>query len=167
MPTREQTITDAVQILDNAVYPSGLNTTTAWLGIYQALLWYEPVHQSGFDVLPHIIDADKLRPSPAAKSRSHTSPSVWQQRAKAINEYLAQQLDCAVEDVPDKTDLLMKPIWLSRNATSKHLRHRLCWPNQACLRKVRLSSSLISKRSRGINDICRRYRSWTQQHPPD
>ncbi len=108
MPTREQTIADAVQILDNAVYPSGLNTTTAWLGIYQALLWYEPVHQSGFDTLPHIIDADKLRPSPSAKSRPHNSPSVWQQRAKAIDEYLAQQLGCAVEDVPAKTDLLMR-----------------------------------------------------------
>jgi hypothetical protein len=108
MPTREQTIADAVQILESAVYPSGLNSSSAWLGIYQTLLWHEPVHQSGFDTLPHIIDADKLRPSPAAKSRSHTGPSVWQQRARAINEYLAQQLNCTVADVPDKTDLLMK-----------------------------------------------------------
>lgn len=44
MPSRQQTIADAVQIFVNARYPAGLNATVARLGFYQTLLWYEPVH---------------------------------------------------------------------------------------------------------------------------
>ena len=62
MPTREQTIADAVQILENAVYPSGVNVSNAWLGIYQTLLWHAPVNQSGFDTLPHIICEPTVHP---------------------------------------------------------------------------------------------------------
>jgi len=46
---------DAIQVFENAEYPSGLSAATAWLGIYQTLLWYEPVHWLEFDDLPHII----------------------------------------------------------------------------------------------------------------
>jgi hypothetical protein len=108
MPTREQTIADAIRILESAIYPSRLRIESVWLGIYQTLLWYEPVNRAGFDLLPHIIDADKLRPSLAAKGRTHAGPSVWQQRAQAINTYLAQHLGCPVAEMPSKTDLLMK-----------------------------------------------------------
>jgi hypothetical protein len=44
MPTREQTIADAIRVFENATFPPGLSPATAWLGIYQALLWYEPVN---------------------------------------------------------------------------------------------------------------------------
>jgi len=108
MPTREQTIADAVRIFDNAEYPSGLSTDTAWLGIYQALLWYEPVNWVGFTDLPHIIDADKLRPSSPAKKRAWTKPQVWQKRAEAFGAYLAEQLACPASDLSSKTDLLMR-----------------------------------------------------------
>jgi hypothetical protein len=108
VPSREQTIADAIQIFENADYPSGLSPCTAWLGIYQTLLWYEPVNWLGFSELPHIIDADKLRPSSPAKKRTWTKPNVWQQRAQAVGEYLAQQLRCPTDSVPHKTDLLMK-----------------------------------------------------------
>ncbi len=108
MPTREQTITDAIQIFENAVYPSGLNAATAWLGIYQALLWYEPVNWLDFRELPHIIDADKLRPNSPAKKRSWQNPTVWQRRAESVTEYLAQQLECSPSSVSSKVDLLMK-----------------------------------------------------------
>lgn len=108
MPTREQTIADAIQIFENAEYPSGLSLATAWLGIYQTLLWYEPINWLGFNQLPHIIDADKLRPSSPAKKRTWTKPNAWQRRAQAISIYLAEQLGCPVESVPEKTDLWMK-----------------------------------------------------------
>lgn len=108
MPTREQTITDAIQIFENAIYPSGLNVATAWLGIYQVLLWYEPVNWLGFRELPHIIDADKLRPNSTAKKRSWKNPTVWQRRAESVTEYLAQQLECSPSSVSSKVDLLMK-----------------------------------------------------------
>jgi hypothetical protein len=108
MPTREQTISDAVQVFENAKYPFGLNATTAWLGIYQTLLWYEPVNWAGFDELPHIIDADKLRPALPVKKRTWTSPSAWQRRAQALNGYLAERLGCPIDRVSAKTDLLMK-----------------------------------------------------------
>jgi len=108
MPTREQTIADAVRVFENAVYPSGLRPETAWLGVYQALLWYEPVNWAGYTDLPHIIDADKLRPASPAKKRKWTKPNAWQRRAQLVSEYLAQQLGCAMHDLLDKTDLLMK-----------------------------------------------------------
>jgi hypothetical protein len=108
MPTCEQTVTDAIRIFESAEYPSGLSTATAWLGIYQTLLWYEPVNWLGFTELPHIIDADKLRPASPTKKRTWTSPNAWQKRAEAIGIYLAEQLGCPVNSVPHKTDLLMK-----------------------------------------------------------
>jgi hypothetical protein len=108
MPTREQTIADAIRLFENATYPSGLSATTAWLGIYQTLLWYEPVNWIGFSDLPHIIDADKLRPSSPAKRRTWKKPNAWQRRAQLLSEYLAQQLGCPVESMADQTDLLMK-----------------------------------------------------------
>lgn len=108
MPTRKQTIADAIQIFENAEYPSGLNASTAWLGIYQTLLWYEPVNWLGFTDLPHIIDADKLRPASLAKRQTWKRPSAWQRRAQALAEYLANQLGCPSSSVPHKTDLLMK-----------------------------------------------------------
>ncbi len=108
MPSREQTVIDAVEILENAEYPSGLSIATAWLGIYQTLLWYEPVNWVGFSDLPHIIDSDKLRPSSPAKKRHWNSPRPWQIRAQAVSDYLARQLRCSATELPYKTDLLMK-----------------------------------------------------------
>ena len=108
MPTRKQTVADAIEVFEHAVYPSGLSAATSWLGIYQTLLWVEPVHWSGFSDLPHIIDADKLRPSSPAKKRTWTKPSAWQRRAQMLGTYLAEQLGCSFDSLPNKTDLLMK-----------------------------------------------------------
>jgi hypothetical protein len=108
LPTREQTIADAIQIFENAGHPSGLSITTAWLGIYQTLLWYEPINWVGFGDLPHIIDADKLRPASPAKKRSWSNPTAWQKRAYELTVYLAEQLKCEVNSVSHKFDLLMK-----------------------------------------------------------
>jgi len=108
MPTREQTIADAIEIFDTAKYSFGLNAGTAWLGIYQTLLWYEPVNWVGFNDLPHIIDADKLRPALPAKKRGWTKPNAWQRRAQALEAYLANQLGCSVDSLSHRMDLLMK-----------------------------------------------------------
>lgn len=108
MPTREQTVADAIRVFEGAVYPSGLHVETAWLGIYQALLWYEPVHWVGYTDLPHIIDADKLRPNSPAKKRKWTKPNAWQRRAQLLNDYLADQLACSEDEVADRMDLLMR-----------------------------------------------------------
>jgi hypothetical protein len=108
MPSRVQTITDAISIFDNAEYPNGLNPATAWLGIYQTLLWYEPVNWVGFSQLPHIIDANQLRPASPQLQRTWTRPNRWQRCAASVAEYLAQHLNCTVADVPDKVDRLMK-----------------------------------------------------------
>jgi len=108
MPTREQTISDALQIFKTSSYPLGLSSSTAWLGIYQALLWFEPVNHLSFTSLPHIIDADKLRPSTAAKKKKWKSPTVWQQRAQKIADYLSDKLGCSVSYLPQKVDRLMR-----------------------------------------------------------
>ena len=108
MPTRDQTIADAVRLFETMELPSGLDVTNAWLGIYRVLLCYEPVNWVGFDELPHIIDADKLRPNSPAKKRHWNKPSIWQKRGQAISKYLAEQLACPVDNLPFKVDLLMK-----------------------------------------------------------
>jgi hypothetical protein len=95
----------ALTCFQNAKYPDGLNGISAWLGIYQVLLWYEKIGLEGISYLPHIIDADKLRP-PSYRS-SKPGVSVWQQRALATDKYLAQTLNCQPEEVRGNVDLLM------------------------------------------------------------
>jgi hypothetical protein len=62
----------------------------------------------GFTSLPHIIDADKLRPFNRARQAAWTTPSVWQNRASLLGHYLAKQLNCSPQDVPQKVNLLMR-----------------------------------------------------------
>ncbi len=107
MPSREQTVADAVRIFERADYPAALDATAVWMGVYQTLLWYEPINWLGLTDLPHIIDADKLRPASPARRRNWTSPGAWQIRAQAVSEYLAAQLNCPAESLPTKTDRLM------------------------------------------------------------
>jgi hypothetical protein len=110
MPTREQTYSDAAYLFKNALYPSGLTIDTAWLGIYQVLLWYEPVNVAGYTSLPHIIDADKLRPSASRTARgvAPTRTTAWQRRAEAIEHHLANELGIAPTAVESAVDLLLK-----------------------------------------------------------
>ena len=96
----------AVQLFQNAFYPNGLSAASSWLGIYQVLLWYEPVVFENLTALPHIIDADKLRP-PAYKIKKSLT-SAWQQRAKAAGEYLAAQLNFSPNQTQNHVDLLMR-----------------------------------------------------------
>lgn len=105
MTTGSQARQLAPYLFQNAVYPNGLSGATAWLGVYQVLLWYEPVAFGGLTALPHIIDADKLRP-PSYRPAKH-AVSVWQQRAQAAEQYLAQQLGCQPNQVQHHVDLLM------------------------------------------------------------
>jgi hypothetical protein len=108
MPSREQTISTAKTLYENAQFPGSLNASNAWLGIYQTILWYEPVKWLDYSELPHIIDADKLRPNTPAKKSTWLRPNIWQKRAYSINAYLAQNLSCDPELVSSKVDLLMK-----------------------------------------------------------
>ena len=108
MPSRSQTVADAIQLFENAIYPKGRTSESAWLGIYQTLLWHEQANWAGFSSLPHIIDADKLRPSSATRRRATGKPTAWQIRAKAIDQYLAQELAIPQSDVHRKLDQLMQ-----------------------------------------------------------
>ena len=109
MPTTGKTVEDAVRIFSRAVYPIGLTSQTAWLGIYQGLLWYEPVRLGHYTSLPHIIDADKLRPSKSRRTKKLPfKPSAWQKRAEAAERYIAEQLGCAANQVQGKVDQLMR-----------------------------------------------------------
>ena len=106
MPTKHQTIADATQIVQGALYPQGFSAQTAWLGIYRALLWYEPVQVTGFTSLPHIIDADKLRPS--TRRKTWVKPSAWQIRAQTFQQHFAQHLGVLPSQVEQIVDQLMK-----------------------------------------------------------
>ncbi len=106
MPTKQRTIDDAVRIVQDTRYPRGFSAQTAWLGIYQTLMWYEPVHVAGFKYLPHIIDADKLRPTDSRKASAN--PTAWQRRAQAFEQYLAEQWNCRPSDVENRVDQLLR-----------------------------------------------------------
>lgn len=97
----------AVALFQKAAYSQAFAAQTAWLGIYQVLLWYEPVGVGGISALPHIIDADKLRP-PLARAAARRSLLPWQQRAQAVEQYLAQQLGCHADQVQSYVDQLMR-----------------------------------------------------------
>lgn len=97
----------ALQLFQGAAYPQGYSSQWAWLGIHQVLMWYEPVMAGGIVGLPHIIDADKLRP-PVSRVASSQKVSPWQQRAIAVEKYLSQKLGCPPSEVESHLDQLMQ-----------------------------------------------------------
>ena len=106
MPKRAETLTAVTQIFETAAYPSGsVVAESAWLGIYQALLWYEPVTTlQGRRGLPHIIDANRLTGSPAKGGE----PKTWQKYAIAVEDYLASQLGVSPDRIPEIVDRLIR-----------------------------------------------------------
>lgn len=71
-------------------------------------MWYEPVNCLGFSDLPHIIEADKVRPAKSARKSTWTTPNAWQKRAQSLSIYLAEQLGCKLSEVHYRTNLLMR-----------------------------------------------------------
>src|SRR6185503_3247280 len=119
MPTRGQTIDEAIKLFTGAQYPNGqISKDDAWVGIYQVLLWYESVATAGFTSLPHIIDADKLRLSKyksaqAASKNKSVAVRIWQTRAKAVEDHIANHLGISADKVETVVDqLLMSPAFL-------------------------------------------------------
>jgi len=106
MPTKPQTIADAVQIFQATTFPGSLSPQTAWLGFYRALMWYEPVNVVGITSLPHIIDANALRP--ASPKKVPKKVNAWQKRALAFEKYLAQAFGCQPPQVAGHVDRLMQ-----------------------------------------------------------
>lgn len=106
MPSRSQTIADALGIIQSTTYPGGFSAQTAWIGTYRALMWYEPVNAAGIVALPHIIDANQLRP--VGSKKAPTAPNAWQRRAQAFEQYLAQALGCPSHQAQQQVDQLMR-----------------------------------------------------------
>lgn len=102
MPTRQQTAQRVIQLFESALYPQGLQPETAWLGIYQVLLWCEAVE--GDDALPHIIDTDKLRSASAGRSRNVR----WVERARKVKDCLAEAIGCSPQALTSQIDRLMQ-----------------------------------------------------------
>jgi len=105
VPSRIETLTAVTRIFQTSAYPQGaLNPDTAWLGIYQALLWYQPVStlpdRTG---LAHIIDANRLTGAPTKKGE----PKIWQKHAISVEGYLASQLGVGPSRVESLVDRLM------------------------------------------------------------
>jgi hypothetical protein len=84
-----------VEEFAQALYPAGsLSLTTAWLGIYQLLWWYE-------HGLLHVREANDLL-------RSKT----WQDRARAAEAYITQQLGVPRNQLPQLVDRMIRlPRW--------------------------------------------------------
>jgi hypothetical protein len=84
-----------VQEFERAVYPAGsLSLTTAWLGVYQVLWWYE-------HGLIHVREANDLLKS-----------KTWQSRARVAETYIAEQLGVPPSQVPQLVDrMLHLPRW--------------------------------------------------------
>ena len=85
MPRREQYIEPVAEVLA----PYLQDASIAWRGFYQLLLWFERG-------VPHIIDGDKLQ------------KGIWRARAEAVQLALAKEFHCAPNELPDKTDFLIK-----------------------------------------------------------
>ncbi len=97
----------AVELFRNAHHPSGQSAETAWLSIYQVLMWYVDVHIGHVTQLPHIIEANNLRP-PAGQLSTAATLNIWARRAQAVEAYLAQHLRCQPSEVPEYLDQLMR-----------------------------------------------------------
>ena len=109
MPSRQQTVQHAVAIFGEALEAYGRSPANGWLGIYQALLWYEPTGGRGSRALPHIIDSDKLRRPPGrGRARADAPATAWQQRGAAVEAYLAQRMGCEAHEVAPRVDRLMR-----------------------------------------------------------
>lgn len=106
MPTRIETLTAVTEIFNSSIFQGGKPTaTSAWSGIYQALLWYERVSTiPGRTALPHIIDANRLTKPLTNKGELH----VWQARAVAVEKYVAENWEVDLTSVPGMVDKLMK-----------------------------------------------------------
>src|SRR5487761_252454 len=106
MPTRIETLTAVTKIFDSSTFQrGGPAAATAWSGIYQALLWYEPVTTiPGRTGLPHIIDANRLTHPLSAKGDLR----IWQARAVAVEKYMAGQWEVDPRRIPEMVDKLMK-----------------------------------------------------------
>lgn len=106
MPTRIETLTAVTQIFDSSTFMGGQPAgASAWSGIYQALLWYEPIATiPGRTALPHIIDANRLTHPLSAKGELR----VWQARAVAVEKYMADQWEVDPSRIPGMVDKLMK-----------------------------------------------------------
>ena len=73
MPSKSETIQRATELFDLMISE---DLSKAWLGIYQVLMWFERVNFAGYTHLPHIIDADKLRPSVSRRKKGSQQPTV-------------------------------------------------------------------------------------------
>ncbi len=148
MPSRQETVELASQLFQGAVYPEGLCLEDAWLGIYQVLLWYEHVDWGGYEALPHIIEADKLRPPARKRKAGPEKPTVWQHRAAAVERYLADSLRCQAAGVLRHLDLLMgsppyqgfqrqNPLGIAMAGLVKHVVERFGASGLECRLEVR------------------------------
>ena len=108
MPSKQETVAQAIDCFSKAEFPDGLSADSAWLGIYQTLLWYEKVSLPDHPLLPHIIDSNMLRPSKSRKGKGAGKFGIWPQRAATFESYLAQQLAKNPADLPALVDRLMK-----------------------------------------------------------
>ena len=101
MPSRAQTVQDAVGIFSEATRKYGDTPETAWLGIYSSLLWYDGTNLAKPSHLPHINEVSALR-----GSATH-GLKVWQRRALDVERYVAQRMGCLPSEVRGRVNGLM------------------------------------------------------------
>jgi hypothetical protein len=108
VPSKTDTIKYAKQTFSKVSEANGNVPEKAWLGIYQALLWYEKTNLSDYPCLPHIIDADKLRMPKHRQDQQSAKTNAWQNRAIEIERYLAKHIGCKPREVENHMDRLMQ-----------------------------------------------------------
>ncbi len=97
MPSREETYLIASRIVDEAIGRYGNGAESAWLGVYEALLWYESMPDG--EAFPHIIDSNRFRRA--------TGRNIWRERARAFESYFAARIGIRPSGLQSHTDQVM------------------------------------------------------------
>lgn len=113
LKTKKSTAADvSVELFKNSMFPGGLSADNIWLGIYQVLMWPEPINPAKDKFLLHIIEANSLRPP---QGQTTNISKIWKSRAQMVGEYMASCLGISQNDLNDKIGLLSKhPRWIGK-----------------------------------------------------
>lgn len=108
---------------DAARYPEGKPTlATAWLGIYQVLWWFQTpaanvralladapeAVREAMDAVEKYIQSTAASPPLHVREANDLGKPIWRERARMVEEHIAEKLGVTVEELPVLFDRMMR-----------------------------------------------------------